>query len=142
MDVMLEARDGVLGSDERAAHVDAQRAVELLHAHLVDCADHHEAGVVDQPVNGSERRHGEVERGGERPLVRHVDADRDSFAAVAAHERGRLLCAVEIEVGDDDARPGRRGPPADGATGTAGAAGDDDDAVLQVTVGHELSSRW
>ncbi len=162
---------------EAAGQVDAQVALPELRVLVVELADVVErAGVVDEDVDRAELLDDAVDRLLHLVAVGDVALDRGGAAAerldllrrrlreddslrlrdlgedaVGLGRLGRLV-RLDLDVGDDDVRPGARERQRVGAAEAARAAGDEGDAAAEVdlerhaTRGRKISlaitSRW
>ena len=129
-----EQREGSLGDEEDAMHVDEHDTSEVFFGGAGDVADEAYAGVVDEDVEARDVREGSGDGGG----VRDVHCNGCSVRQLGGEGLGR----GEIEVGNEDVGTSAREFTSGGGTDAAGSSGDESDLIFQVKgISHRLKYR-
>src|SRR5262249_3526119 len=123
-----------VATDDRAAQVDPDDAVQVVLLAVEERPDHIDAGVVHENVDRSEPTLDVGDRSGDVPSVRDVDVQgHGGDPAIAANALGELLGQFAVHVPDGDGGAGGRQLGGDCFTNPASCPCDYCDTIGQIS---------
>jgi len=128
-----------VGRVDQALEVEVDHPVPFLGGRILDRAEQHHAGVVDDDVEPSQLVDGAIDRSDRLLLVGDVGFDRKRGVTLAADLRGKPLKSLKTAGGHGDLRPLLRQRPRRSLTNATARASDQRNGSFKWGRSHQRS---